>query len=343
MRLLLTADPFLPVPPKNYGGIERIVAGLIRKLRARGHEVGLVAHSDSSVLVDHFQSWPYEKPSSPGAHGRNALCLRKAFRDFDPDLVHSFSRILYLSGLLSMKTPKVMSYQRSVARSAIRLAILAGRSLAFTGCSNFIATMGRAYGGQWHAIPNFIDTDVFKFSPSVESDAPLVFLSRIEPIKGAHLAVAVAKRTGRRLVIAGNHATTGAEGAYWQDVIKPQIGRDGIEYIGPVDDPTKIGVLKSAAALIVPIQWDEPFGIVFAEALACGTPVISCPRGALPEIVRQGLDGFLVQSVEEACRAVDSLAEIDRSECRRRAETCFSAQVVSRQYESLYESLLATA
>lgn len=344
MRLLLTADPFLPVPPKLYGGIERIVAGLIQKLRERGHEVGLVAHSDSTVPVDYFLSWSDENPEGSQAHARNALCLLNAFRDFKPALVHSFSRILYLSALLCTKTPKVMSYQRFVARHAVRLgALLGGRSLAFTGCSQFIASMGGAHGGKWHAIPNFIDTNAYEFSLTVAPDAPLVFLSRIEPIKGAHIAIEVAKRTGRRLVIAGNHATTGHELDYWENIIQPQLGRDGIEYIGAVDDPTKIRLLNSAAAMIVPIQWDEPFGIVFAEALACGTPVISCPRGALPEIVREGLDGFLVRDVEQACGAVNAIGTIDRGACRRRAETCFSANVVSRQYEAVYESLIAAA
>ncbi len=201
--------------------------------------------------------------------------------------------------------------------------------------------MGRSHGGAWQAIPNFVDTESYEFSLAVAPDAPLVFLSRVEAIKGAHLAIEVAKRTGRRLVIAGNHASSGPELDYWESSIQPHVGRDGIEYIGPVDDPAKIRLLNTAAAMIVPIQWEEPFGIVFAEALACGTPVISCPRGALPEIVREGVDGFLVRDVDEACRAVGAIGRIDRGACRRRAETSFSARAVSGRYEALYRSLLA--
>ena len=133
------------------------------------------------------------------------------------------------------------------------------------------------------------------------------FLSRVESIKGAHWAIEIARRTGHRLVIAGNHAESGAEGDYWRREIEPWIGRDGIEYVGPVDDAQKNKVLGEARAMVVPIQWDEPFGIVFAEALACGTPVISCPRGSLPEIVRQGVDGFLIKSIDEGCEAVAKL------------------------------------
>jgi len=343
MRLLLTADPFVPVPPRYYGGIERIVAGLIPKLRERGHQVGLVAHPASNMPVDYFLGWPHETPSGFQAHSQNVLCLLKAFREFEPDLIHSFSRILYLSVLLCKKTPKVMSYQRFVTKHTVKLgAFLGGRSLAFTGCSEFIAAMGSAHGGNWHAIPNFVDTESYEFSPAVASDAPLVFLSRVEQIKGTHIAIELAKRTGKRLIIAGNHSTSGPEGDYWDNIIKPEIGRDGIEYIGPVGDAAKIRLLKSAAALIVPVQWDEPFGIVFAEALACGTPVISSPRGALPEIVRDGIDGFLVHDLDEGCRAIGAIDRIDRSACRQRAETSFSAGVICRRYEALYESLIAT-
>ena len=160
--------------------------------------------------------------------------------------------------------------------------------LRFTGCSDYIAACGRRAGGDWQGIPNFFEIDALKFSPTVAPDAPLCFLSRVESIKGAHWAIEIARRTGHRLVIAGNHADSGAEGDYWRKEIEPWIGRDGIEYVGPVDDAQKNKVLGEARAMVVPIQWDEPFGIVFAEALACGTPVISCPRGSLPEIVRPG-------------------------------------------------------
>jgi glycosyltransferase involved in cell wall biosynthesis len=237
-----------------------------------------------------------------------------------------------------------MSYQRAVTKRTVKGSVLlGGRSMVFTGCSEFIAAMGGAHGGKWHAIPNFVDTELYPYTTSVVPDAPLVFLSRVESIKGAHIAIEVAIKSGRRLLIAGNHADSGPERDYWETLIKPHLGRDGIEYVGPVDDTAKIHLLNSAVAMIVPIQWDEPFGIVFAESLACGTPVISCPRGALPEIVRHGLDGFLVRDVNEACRGVEAINQIDRRACRQRAETCFSAGVVSRRYEALYESLIDTA
>jgi glycosyltransferase involved in cell wall biosynthesis len=267
--------------------------------------------------------------------------LRKAVEEFAPSVVHSFSRLAYLAPLLLRRLPKLMSYQRPTGGGQTRVAaLLGGKSLVYTGCSEFIAGMGRAHGGAWHAVPNFVDVEAFPFSQRVSGDAPLVFLSRIESIKGAHIAIEVAKKCGRRLLVAGNHAAGGPEREYWTARIKPELGRNGIDYVGPVDDRAKMELLGSAAAMIVPIQWDEPFGIVFAEALACGTPVISCPRGALPEIVRDGVDGFLVRDAEEACRAVAGISAIDRRQCRARAEQAFSAAAVVPRYEALYRALV---
>jgi glycosyltransferase involved in cell wall biosynthesis len=174
------------------------------------------------------------------------------------------------------------------------------------------------------------------FRPIVASDAPLVFLSRVESIKGADLAIAIARRSGVRLVIAGNHAESGPEAEYWRHKIVPEIGRDGIEYVGPVDDLQKDELLGRARAMLVPIQWNEPFGIVFVESLACGTPVIACPTGALPEIVRSGQEGFLITTAEEGSEAVRRLGEIDRAACRDRAERHFSVDGVADRYVELY-------
>jgi glycosyltransferase involved in cell wall biosynthesis len=342
MRILLTADPELPVPPQLYGGIERIIDLLVTRLQARGHTVGLVAHRDSISPAHQRFPWPGLRSQDKFDALQNTAALWSAVQQFQPDLVHSFSRILYLLPLLRFPLPKVMSYQRRPSHRTTSWGVkLAGNSLTFTGCSEHICRQGRASGGIWHPIHNCVEIEKYTFQPTVAADAPLVFLSRIERIKGAHNAIAAALRTKRRLLIAGNYSTTGEEGRYWQEEIVPHLGRDGIEYIGSVNDEQKNALLGSAAAMIVPIEWEEPFGIVFAEALACGTPVISCPLGALPEIVRPGIDGYLVNNVEEACTAIQNLPQIDRRNCRQRAEDCFSASVIVEKYEQLYHSLIA--
>jgi len=343
MRILLTADPELPVPPKLYGGIERIIDVLVRGLRESGHTVGLVAHRDSEVLAHQVFAWPGKRSQQKVDVMRNTAALGFAARQFKPDLIHSFSRVMYLLPLLVSRVPKVMSYQRPPsARTVSYGAKLGNGSLTFTGCSEHISKRIRAAGGKAETIYNCVELKKYTFTPKVPTDAPLLFLSRIERIKGAHTAIEIARRTKRRLLIAGNHATDGEEGRYWREEIVPHLGKDGIEYVGTVDDVQKNTLLRQSSALVVPIEWDEPFGIVFAEALACGTPVISSPRGALPEIIRHGIDGFLVNSVEEACAAVEHLPLIDRYACHQRVTDYFSSTVILERYEQLYRRLAHT-
>lgn len=341
MRILLSADPELPVPPARYGGIERIVDALVSAFRAAGHEVGLVAHPDSRSSAHRLFAWPGRRSRSRLDTLRNILALRRAVHAFRPDVLHSFSRVAYLLPLLRSPLPKVMSYQRHTGGRSVTLAArLGGPHLHFTGCSDFISAQGRRAGGTWTTIPNFVDPARYTFVPHVAPDAPLVFLSRVESIKGPDLAIAIARAAGRRLVLAGNHAVDGPERHFWDTRIAPELGRDGVEWIGEVDDAQKNTILGRAAALLLPIQWDEPFGIVYAEALACGTPILTCPRGAAPKIVESGRTGFFLSSVTDGVDFVRRIPELDRAACRRDAETRFSVDVCAQRYLALYRSLL---
>lgn len=340
MKILLTADPEIAVPPVGYGGIERIVDALVRYYRSEGHTVGLVAHAESTSPAQHHFPWPGINSESKSDTWRNAWALRRAVREFEPDVLHSFSRLVYLLPLLPKRLPKIMSYQRHTGGRQIAWAArLGGPSLRFTGCSDYICSMGRPEGGDWRAIPNFVELDKLTFVPSVPADAPLVFLSRVEAIKGPELAIAVARATGRRLLLAGNYDASGVHREFWDREIAPHLGRDGIEFVGVVNDQQKNDLLGRAAAMIVPIQWDEPFGIVFPEALACGTPVITCARGALPEIITAGRNGFFMNSVADGVAAVERLGEIDRGFCRRTVEEQFSLAVCAQRYLELYREM----
>jgi glycosyltransferase involved in cell wall biosynthesis len=342
MRILLTADPELPVPPKLYGGIERIVDLLLTELQKRGHSVGLVSHRDSTSPAEQHFPWPGLQSLNKLDTFRNTFALLAAVKSFQPDILHSFSRVLYLLPFLRSSLPKVMSYQRfPTGRTVEWSSRLAGKFLTFTGCSDYICQKGRLWGGVWHPIHNCVELDKFTFQAEIAPDAPLVFLSRIEQIKGAHTAIAAAQQTGRHLVIAGNQVDTEEGKRYWNEEVAPHLGGN-IQYVGPVDDARKNELLGQAAAMIVPIEWDEPFGIVFAEALACGTPVISCSKGALPEIIRHGIDGYLVNGIEECCKAIENLHQIQRYNCRQRAEQFFSTSVIVDRYENLYKELIYT-
>ncbi len=345
MRILLAADPILPVPPAGYGGIERIVASLIAEFRARGHTVGLVGKAGSPAPVDAFFPWPGENVAGRLDTLRNALALHRAAARFRPDVLHSFARLAYLTPLQPRRLPKLMSYQRHVGPSTVGLALRLARrgTLQFTGCSGYIRDLGAPCGGDWAAVPNFVDVRTYTFSPRVAPDAPLVFLSRMDAIKGPHLAIAIARASGRRLILAGNRPVAGPDAAYFDREVAPHLGQPGIEWIGEVNDVRKNALLGQAAALLLPIQWDEPFGIVYAEALACGTPILTCARGAAPEIVEPGKTGLFFATVEEGVAAVAGLGALDRAACRRRAETHYDVQVCAGQYLALYRERIALA
>lgn len=341
MRILLAVDPIVPVPPNGYGGIERIVDALARELRCRGHVVGLVAKAGSTCAVDAIFPWPGGSVRRRVDTVRNALALRQAARIFRPDVVHSFARLAYLIALLPSAVPKVMSYQRHTGARGVRQAMgLARRgTLRFTACSEFICAQGRPGGGEWDVIFNFVDPRKYDFVLRPASDAPLVFLSRIESIKGPDIAIEVARRSGRRLVLAGNRASHGDEARFFDEKIAPRLRGNNLEWVGEVDDVQKNHLLGQAAALLVPIQWDEPFGIVFAEALACGTPVLTCRRGATPEFVEEGQTGLFFGNIDEGVGAVRRIDELDRQACRHAATTRLSLDSAVSGYLSVYRRL----
>ena len=344
LRIGLTADPYLPVPPRLYGGIERIVDLLARGLAERGHCVVLFAHPESRTAGELV---PYGSPPHQGLHRRAAELwqvgtglLRRRRR---LDVVHSFGRLAALAPVLPLRRlPKLQCYQREVPWRSVALARrLGGNSILFAACSASLLRGGRD-AGPWRVVFNGVDLSLYRFVPEVPADAPLVFLGRLEPIKGVHLAIAIARAAGRRLVIAGNRVETGSAAGYFEREIAPHLdGADAaVRWAGPVDDAAKCELLGSAAALLMPIQWEEPFGIVMAEALACGTPVIGLRRGSVPEVVRDGVNGFVRDTAEEAAAAVRLLPGIDRREVRRDCEARFGSAAIVSAYEAIYRELL---
>lgn len=339
MRILYTADPELPVPPGLYGGIERLVDMWLQEARLRGHATALAARPDSTARVDRLFGWPGARSQRPPDTLRNTFALWRAAREFRADVVHSSSRLIYTLPLLLAGLPVVQTYHRFPGARQIRIAARIGRRrLAFTGISEFITGLGRPAGGNWHTVPNCIDLRSLVFQPTVPDDAPLVFLSRIEEVKGAREAIAIARAAGRPLVLAGNRCADAAAERYWKEHIEPALD-DQIRYIGPVDDTRKNILLGTAAALLVPVQWDEPFGLVFAEALACGTPAIGSPRGGIPEIVQDGVTGFLVRTRDEGVAAVRRIGSLDRRACRRAVEASFSPAAALDRFEAVYRKV----
>jgi glycosyltransferase involved in cell wall biosynthesis len=337
LRIALTADPELAVPPKLYGGIERIIDMLARELAARGCEVTLFARADS-VSAGRLVAWPGRASGSKADTVRNAMTLAAEVTRGRFDLVHSFSRIAYLTPILPLPIPKLMTYQRAITRRTIKAGhALSGGSLAFSAISEWMMADVRDVG-RWFMVPNGAPLDVYDFAPSVADDSPLVFLGRIEQIKGPHLAIDIAQASGRRLIIAGNVETE--HRAWYEAMVAPRIDGTDIQFAGPVNDQQKNALLGQAAGFLMPILWDEPFGIVMAEALACGTPVLGLNRGAVPEVVEDGVTGFVAETAAELAERVGRLAQISRAACRARAERLYSAQAVADGYLAVYETLL---
>jgi glycosyltransferase involved in cell wall biosynthesis len=338
MRVALTADPELPVPPRLYGGIERIVDMLARGLTARGHDVTLFAHRDSAS-AGRLVPWPGRQSRAPVDVARNAATLARAVVAGGFDLVHSFSRIAYLTPILPLSIPKLMTYQRKISIRTISAGHTLSRgTLAFSAISHWMMADAQRVG-RWTMIPNGVPLATYEFRREVAPDAPLVFLGRIEEIKGPHLAIEVARRAGRRLVIAGN--VPDAHRGWFEANVAPHLDGEQARWIGPVDDAAKNALLGHAAALLMPILWDEPFGIVMAEALACGTPILGLARGAVPEVVADGVTGFVREDVDGLSGAVANLGAIDRAACRARAERLYSDDAVVEAYLTLYRTMTA--
>lgn len=335
MKIILTADPMLPVPPKEYGGIERIIDGLITEYAKMGHEVILLAHPDSTAKdAAKIIGWKGLEVNSKADIARNGLQLRAVFAREKPDIVHSFSRLLYLYPLfLTTKARVVQSYQREISqRTTDRALRLAKDRLTFTACG---AHMFRHLPNpeNWHAIHNFTDTEFFCDDPERSKDY-LFFLGRIEDIKGAHEAIQVALATRENLILAGNIEK--AHIPYFESKVKPYIDGKQIKYVGLVDDEQKRRWLQGAKAMLFPIKWEEPFGIVMAEALACGVPVLAFNRGSVPEVIEQGKTGWIVDTVEEMTAAVRQIDQLSRSACRSAAESRFSSEIIASKYLRLY-------
>ena len=337
MHVALTADPMIPVPPVHYGGIERIVDMLARGLDARGHRVTLYAHRDSDT-AGRLVPYRGERPGHPVDVVRNTASIARLLAK-PPDMVHSFGRLATLLPLLPTSVPKVMSYQREPTLRQVRRAVRLARrgTMSFTGCAEHIAAKMRPYAPST-AIFNGVPLDTFAFRDGVADDAPLVFLGRIERIKGTHTAIDISEQSGRRLVIAGNIS----DQAYFDDFVQPRLS-DRVVYVGPVDDGQKNDLLGRALAFLMPIEWEEPFGIVMAEALACGTPVVGTPRGSVPEVVMEGVTGFVRESVGALAEAVGRVPELDRAACRADCEARFSDRAVVDAYEALYRERIAAA
>lgn len=338
MRILIVMDPGILVPPKGYGGHERLVYMFAREYARLGHEVHLLVTAGS--VVEGCTVHPFGKEGFPPKKWDARMAILTAWNFLwkhrnQFDLIHNFGRLAYLLPILNHPLKKIMTYGREISSRNIQLMNkFPNLNLVYTGCSKDLISRVQA-GGRWEAVYNAIPFQQYTVQPVVPDDAALMFLGRIERIKGAHTAIAVAKATRHRLILAGNISPLADERAYFEQEIEPQIDGIQIQYVGAVNDAQKNHYLGQAKALLFPIEWDEPFGMVMTESMACGTPVIGFGRGSVPEVVQEGVTGFIVDNEKEMINAVAKLPDINRKNCREKAISMFDVPVVAKLYLSL--------
>jgi glycosyltransferase involved in cell wall biosynthesis len=337
MRILLIMDPGIPVPPTLYGGHERLVYLFAEEYQKLGHTVTLLAGpgskcSGSTVTfgINDLNRSKWTRFKETGFVWKYLWQNRNNF-----DLIHNFGRLIYLMPVLNCSTKKIMTYGRPVSANGIKIInAMPNRNLIFTACSNYCVSTGNV-AGKWKTVYNAIDFSQYELNENVNENGPLMFLGRLDKVKGAHIAIKIAKATNNNLIIAGNISHTPDNYAYFKAEIEPQIDNEQIKYVGPLNDIEKNNYLRQAKALLFPIEWDEPFGMVMVEAMACGTPVIAFKKGSVPEVVENGT-GFIVNNATEMIDKIALLDSIDRNTCRQISREKFHVHKIANQYLSLF-------
>ncbi|HEX5768567.1 MAG TPA: glycosyltransferase family 4 protein, partial [Burkholderiales bacterium] len=338
MKIAQVAPLAESVPPRLYGGTERVVSYLTEELVRLGHDVTLFATADSQTAARLVACAPRAlrlDPEATDALPHHLLMIervRSLAHEFDVlhfhvehvhlPLFRPFAHkcVTTLHGRLDL--PDLVPLYREFREMPL-VSISNAQRRPLAG-ANWVGTV-------YHGLPDA----VCPYNPAPRGDY-LAFLGRISPEKGIEHAIEVAHRAGRRLRIAAK--IDSVDEAYWHSRVKPLIGGP-IEFVGEVSEEDKPSFLGNATALLFPIDWPEPFGLVMIEAMSCGTPVIAWPRGSVPEIVDHGVTGFITRSVDEAVAEVGRAARLDRARVRRRLEERFSATRMAVDYLAVYRSL----
>ena len=335
MRIALIAPPFISVPPQKYGGTELFVAELAVALQEEGLDVMVYANGESTV--DAPTRWFYEKAEWPlredieaSLKGINHSAWSMKDAAGEADIIH-LNNAAGLSMARFVDTPLVYTVHHAHEPA------LANFYLDFPGVS--FVTISRCQQAKlamprMRAVHHGINLSHYRLQK--RKQPYLTFLGRIAPTKGTHLAIEIAKRSGVPLKIAGEIQPLYRD--YWQTAIKPHVDGRFIEYVGEVGLAEKNELLGSSLAMLFPILWDEPFGLVMIEAMACGTPVLALPGGSVEEVVQEGVSGHVRETVLELAACVGDLA-FDAEIVRAYAEQFFSAQRMARDYIQLYADL----
>jgi glycosyltransferase involved in cell wall biosynthesis len=336
LRIALIAAPFIAVPPAEYGGTELFVGQLAEGLSKAGVEAVVYANGESTVHAERRwlyerSLWPIKQPERAWIRELNhtSWAIRDALKDCDVIHVQSpqglaFSPLVDRPFVLTLHGPHEDYLSEYYARYP---------DVQYVCISD--AQCRQESLPHLRTIHHGIDLSLYRLVENKQQY--LSFIGRIAPIKGTHLAIDVAHRTGIPLKIAGEVQPTFRE--YFESKIRPKIDGKLVEYIGPADLQAKNELLGNSMAMLFPIQWNEPFGLVMVEAMACGTPVIALPGGSVPEVVVEGVSGHVCRSIREMTRCIRDL-NTKPADVRRYVEENFSVEVMVRKYINLYQETL---
>ncbi|MBV9490608.1 MAG: glycosyltransferase family 4 protein [Verrucomicrobia bacterium] len=339
MRIAQIAPLYESVPPQLYGGTERVVSYLTEELVTCGHEVTLYASGDSQTRArlvagcDRALRLQGKQIVDPIAHHLHAL--EQVFRDASRfDVLHFHWDYLHFLLVRRHRIPALTTIHGRLDLPDLGPLFTEFQDMQVVSISEAQrAPLAHAHwiGTVHHGLP----ADLYRFQPEPENY--LAFLGRVSPEKRLDRAIEIALRAGLPLKVAAK--VDKVDRAYFNAVIRPLLKHPLVEFVGEIGEHDKPGFLGQAKALLFPIDWPEPFGLVMIEAMACGTPVIAYPHGAVPEVLDPGVTGFIVRSQDEAVQAVANLERISRSQCRAVFEQRFSASRMAKDYLALYERL----
>ncbi len=336
LRIAMVAPPWFELPPRGYGGTEAVVATLVDQLVARGHHVTLIGagrhRTAAQRFVPVFDVPPTAELGDPIPEVIHAAAADVVLRALDVDLVHDhtlagplLARGRDVPTLVTMHGPvegRPGEYYERLGRAVDVIAISTSQR-RLNPTLNWVAT-----------VHNAIDVASFPFRAA--KDDYVLWMGRFTADKGPHLAIDAARAAGRRIVLAGK-LNEPAEREFFAAQIEPRLGRD-TEYVGEADATLKRELFAGARSLVFPIQWDEPFGMVMIEAMACGTPVVATRRGSVPEVVAHGRTGIVVDRVEDIAAAIHRAEDLDPAWSRRHVEERFDLPVMAAGYERVYRA-----
>lgn len=336
MKIALIASPFIPIPPVCYGGTELFLALLAQGLTGLGHEVIVYGNGESTVNAEvrwiyHDAEWPPKGTLADTLKEINHAAWAVHDAAQACDIIHSNSALaLPSSRFVDVPCVHTIHHVHDDALSEFYSHYPDAHYVTISEFGRQQETMLHA-----HTIHHGIDVSQYTFC---ERKQPyLSFLGRIVPVKGVHLAIQVAKKAGIPLKIAGEVQPIYRD--YFEREIKPQVDGKLIEYIGEADFEAKNELLGHSLGLLFPIGWDEPFGLVMIEAMACGTPVLAFPAGSVPEVVEDGVSGYVCASVDDMVGRLHEVQKLDPSKIRDYVGQYFSVHTMARKYAALYSAI----